>query len=390
MKKLLLIIITSILFLHCDIKPKQSSESPSDNVAFVVTTDYSIGSYSTIGLESLNPYGDLGPGLIHSDAVARYHNNRVYIVNRLGRDNIQVLDPAENFKTIQEISTGSSSNPHDIIIINSQKAYVSLYGETYLLVLNPESGETISTIDLSLYAENSNGVPNMSQMYLHGNRLFIAIQRLNSSWAPGEYSSVIVIDTDSDSILKEIQLQWDDGSGGTVAPTNPYTRFRFVSSATWQPSTPDGNDHLFISCTGLFGFLFQLDGGIIAIDIKDLQVEQGFVLSEETIGTEITDFIITEPGVGYAVTSDEKFKSSLIKFDINRGTVLKIMHENSDNLGSLWSLAYHKSSGRLFVCDRTATNPGIRIYNTLENDLPLNNNNPISTGLPPFEIIFIE
>lgn len=65
------------------------------------------------------------------------------------------------------------------------------------------------------------------------------------------------------------------------------------------------------------------------------------------------------------------------------------MQSNTDNFGSLWSLAWH-NSGKLYVCDRKATNTGVKIYDTFANDLPYSNNNPVSAGLPPFDIIFIE
>jgi hypothetical protein len=54
--------------------------SPSDNVAFVLTTDYSgSASYSTVELDTLKSYLDLGPGKTHTDAYCRYFNDMVYV-----------------------------------------------------------------------------------------------------------------------------------------------------------------------------------------------------------------------------------------------------------------------------------------------------------------------
>src|SRR5690348_3452849 len=73
-----------------------SAPPPSGDGAtiFVVTTDFDTGSYS------LFPVGQpqqvaRSLGEVHSDAVARTHGGIVYVVNRLGGDNIQAIDPAQ-------------------------------------------------------------------------------------------------------------------------------------------------------------------------------------------------------------------------------------------------------------------------------------------------------
>jgi hypothetical protein len=101
---------------------------PPLGVAFVVTTDFSTGSYSVVDLASLTPFNDLNPGGIHSDAIARYDPTtaRVYVVNRLGADSIQVVDPQQGFITPPgaELSVGNGSNPQDIVVLSPDKASV--------------------------------------------------------------------------------------------------------------------------------------------------------------------------------------------------------------------------------------------------------------------------
>lgn len=390
MKQFKIIFLIILIFLYaCDVKPKESSGSPSDNVAFVVTTDYSIGSFSTIGIDSQYVYSDIGLGKVHSDARARYYNGLVYIVNMKGRDNIQVLDPLQNFATIGEFSTGQNSNPHDIVVVSADKAYVSRYGNSSLLIMNPATGIHTAEIDLSMYAANSSGVPHMSRMYLYNNSLFVALQRLDDNWYPSGYSSVVVIDTASDTVIKEIQLQWTTAIGETVSAQNPYSAFRFVSRGLWQPAVADNHDHLFISCPGEFGHMYKEDGGIVAIDPEDLAVEAGYLIEENTIHAEITDFILDTNGGGYIVTLHEDLSSSLYKFELNSGSIVKTIRHSADATGPLWSLALH-DSGRLYVCDRNILDPGVRVYSTFDNDLPLNNDKPLNTGLQPFEVIFIQ
>ena len=57
---------------------------------FVVTTDFSTGSAAFLAAGAAEAEVNLLG--IHSDAVGHYHDGRVYVVNRLGQDNILVLD----------------------------------------------------------------------------------------------------------------------------------------------------------------------------------------------------------------------------------------------------------------------------------------------------------
>ena len=79
----------------------------------VVATDYVTGKLATLDSSApWSPSCDLSS--ICSDAVARYHDGLIYVVNRLGCDNIQVIDPAANWTTLREFSVGGGSNPQGI------------------------------------------------------------------------------------------------------------------------------------------------------------------------------------------------------------------------------------------------------------------------------------
>ena len=120
------LLVLATIMTGCFTTPEFSDtpQSPSNGVAFIITSDFTEASYSTIDIETLKPYRDLGLQMIHPDSFARYSalHNRVYIINRIGRDNIQVLEPLDNFQTKMETSTGPGSNPHDIVFISSAKA----------------------------------------------------------------------------------------------------------------------------------------------------------------------------------------------------------------------------------------------------------------------------
>ena len=105
---------------------------------FILTSDFATGSTAFLpGGASVASVNLLG---IHSDAVGHYQDGRIYIINRLGQDNILVLDPADLTNPVIQFSVDNGSNPQDIEIISEGKAYVSRYASTDLLVLNPHDG----------------------------------------------------------------------------------------------------------------------------------------------------------------------------------------------------------------------------------------------------------
>ncbi len=280
------------------------------------------------------------------------------------------------------------------MVIDSGRAYVTRYNCSELWIIDPSTAQKTGEINLSAHAHASAaGVPHMSRMFHYTqsgrNIVFVALQRLNDTMAPSDYSLVIAIEADPaspdrDSVIAEIPLGWDGHSA-----RNPYTAFRHVPAAWWQPPIPDGNDHLFISCVGRFGYDFALDGGIVAIDPVDMHCEEGYVLSETTAECEITDFVVKSGQSAYATTSDSAFASGLIQFNPETGAVTSTIRRDSGNWGYLWSLLLHPS-GVLYVCDRNALNPGLRIYDTDLDNNPLNGNRPLYTGLPPFDLALIE
>jgi len=385
------VMLVSLLLFSC-VPDFEKPWSPADNVVFAVTSNFSdSASFSTVDISSLTPYADVGAGMIHTDAYCRYAAPWLYVINALGRNNIQIIDPAADYTTLREITmkedVDNNSNPHDIAVISSTEAWVTRYNDSELYKVNPTTGLKTGEIDLALYAySGSGGVPCMDKMYYDtsSSELWVALQRLDtsSSYATTAYSSVLVIDPGTEAV-NEIQL--------TVGVTakNPAGHFRFVSKDDWQPTPADNHDHLFISCIGENGFNYAEDGGIIALDLFDEQMEDGFVITETDFSGEAMDFVIKNATTGYAVLSKADFTTCLVRFDPSDGTVTSVIREQSNAYGNLWRLELH-SSGYLYLCDRAVTSPGIRVYDTDNSDLPLNNNLPVYVGLPPADMAFIE
>src|SRR5262245_44863602 len=124
--------------------------------AFVLTTDFTTGSLSVANLDTRAVTKDVAP--VHSDAVMRWFKGLLYVVNRFGQDNIQVIDPAQGYATVRQFSTGNGTNPQDICFVSPTKAYITRYEVTDLLIVNPSTGASLGVIPLGAFAD-ADGVP---------------------------------------------------------------------------------------------------------------------------------------------------------------------------------------------------------------------------------------
>ena len=346
----------------------------SPNTAFVLTTDFTTGSYSVVDLATRNVTKDIRPGGVHSDALARAFGGRVYVVNRLNADNIQIIDPQQGYTTPAnaQVSVGNGTNPQDIAFVSATKAYVSRLGRTApsLLILNPTTLATLGERDLrSLIKPNDrDGTPEPSFMLVNNGLLYVALQHLDElaslfpPIAPGE---VAVIDPVTDNIVTVIQLPF----------TNPFSQLRF--SPTLR--------RILVSCVGFFGVN---DGGIVAIDPTTNTVDPNMRITEAALGGDITDFEIVSSTKAFAVVLDANFESALVTFNPSTGQRLTTV------LGprgvSISQIAIN-SRNELYVAvrDETTTTTGVRVFDTVtDRDLIPG---PLNVGqLPPNWVLFLE
>ncbi len=339
-----------------------------EEFAFITTTDYSTGSSSEIRCDGAHTTRrDVAS--VHSDAVSRYYEGLIYVVNRAGGDNIQVLDPESDFTTLRQFSVGNGSNPQDIAFLSPSKAYVSRYDTNDLWIVNPATGDHTGTIDLSALAD-SDGLCEMDKMILLDGLLFISIQRVDRDnyWLPAGESYLAVVDCAADTLLDT-----DPETAGTQPVTltaaNPYSRIQL------DPYT--GN--LYLSCVGSWGVA---DGGVEYVNPATFQSE-GYMITESAAGGDICDVELFDEETGYAVISNASFNTDLISFDPSTGEKKEVIYSPG---GYVINDIEISPGGELFLADQTATDPGVRIYSAWDGSAITTD--PIDTGLPPYDICF--
>lgn len=339
----------------------------------VVSSDFgAAGRFSILSAEGV---ALPGYSIIHSDAVARYQNNRVIIINRLNRDNIQILNPQIAFLTETEFSVGAGTNPQDFIEAGPDRAYLSLYNRPEIRIIHPLSGAHQGSIDLGYLAESTpfpDGLPEISGLHLEGDRLYAALQRLNRNdpsgfFPPTDASFLVEIETVTNLVLAVHQFPG----------LNPFGKMRRVVF--------EGAPHLIVACPGRMGYLSQLDGGVVAFNLTTRSFRPGFLFSEATAGGDILEAVLKNDQVGYALVLDVALNKYLLRFNPQSGLLESTLTSFRADQGNLSGLVL-SAAGLLFVGNADFTNPGVMIFDTNRGDTLLTPA-PVSVGLRPTDLV---
>jgi DNA-binding beta-propeller fold protein YncE len=347
----------------------------------VISTDFSSGGRFSL----INPsllFSTPTFANIHSDAVMRYVNNRIYIINRLNRDSVLVLNPDLGFIPVGEFSIGRGKNPQDIIVINENKAYISLYNSNEFLVVNPIDGNVLKRLDFSIYSEESSlGVrrdliPEMNRMELYNGNVYLQVQRLDRNDpsgfpAPNTTSYILKINTVTDQVEKVIQ---------TPSP-NPLGRMYIVSY--------EGSPHLFFAAPARLGFLSKMDGGIYSINLVTDEVHSVPHYLEVTAGGDILEMVIQNENSGYAYILDQYFNKMIQKFHPKTGQKLSTLATYGSSSGNFAGMALSRS-GKLYTGETNFSNPGVMVYDVNGDDAKRLSIQPIDVGLRPFDMEVLE
>jgi len=344
----------------------------------IISTDFSSGGrFSMIDTSSLVALPTLS--YIHSDAVIRYFNQKIYIVNRLNRDSILILNPLLGYLPLQEFSMGSGSNPQDIAVVNDSKAYVSLYNRTYLAVVDLNTGQIYKNIDLAVYSETSStsssgidGRPEMAKMIIYENILYLQLQRLDRNDISGFPSP------NTDSYILKINIITDEiiGVSKTLYP-NPFGKM--------QKITLGSENFIAVCLPARLGFISQLDGGIGALNIATGEFRTSPLYSEKDAGGDILDMVIKSDKEGFAYVLDSSFNKSIQRFNPSTGEKTGTLATYTSNLGNISGLALSQT-GKLFLGSAEYNNPGITVFETANGELRQITPIPISVGLRPFDL----
>ncbi len=337
--------------------------------AVVLATDYETAYANRLGLEPPYPR-TVNLGAVCADASVRAHGDRVYVVGRFGCNHIQVLDTTQGFATLAQWSTGSGTNPQDIEIIAPDKAYVSLYDRTFLSIVDPRNGAVQGSISLTAFAD-ADGFPEAAEMVRVGNRVFVAVQRLDrfDMFHANNTSFLVVVDCNTNQLI-DVNPSLPGVQGIPLTGRNPFA----------EMVVDPVRGKILVAESGNFG---ALDGGIEFVDPLTL-VAEGWFATEAALGGDLSAVRLWHDCTGYAVVSDAAFRTKLVRFDRCMGTVLTTpWQSNGFDLCDLELDAHDQ----VIVADRDLLTPGVRIFRA--QDGVQMTPAPLDFGLPPCDLALV-
>jgi len=294
---------------------------------------------------------------IYSDAVLDSYNGNLYMLEKYGADNIMKFDPSKCGKSgiIYQIHLGNNWNPQDIEFLNRKKAYISNMNEPEITIFNPETGEIVSSIDISKYTylPEKNSSPYAGMMQLVGKDLYVILQR-RDGFDPGINTLILKIDTEKDSIVDTISLAFKEGS-----------------------SIAFNDNALYVASTGDYGIIG--DGGIERIDLDDGSVS--IIIEEDEIGGSPIQIVHKEGSRFYVTSYVDMFDTRVLEIDASTGIVIKRLSGVKNAFGGIF---YDKVDERLYVAERDTEEMGVRIFKDNQQDGPT-----VKTSLPPNSLMIM-
>jgi hypothetical protein len=302
---------------------------------------------------------------VAGDAVVRSQNGYIFVINRYGYDNITVLSASNPEEVLVQFSTGNGSNPQDILIVEGQKAYVTILQSPEVLIVDFLAGEITGQIDLSAFADEADGIPEATHVIPDQDHILVMCQRLDQTtdfWDPAGPGCLAVIDPASDSVVDV-----DPSSPGVDPIWLP-----FGNPTSWARTLTS----LLVTCVGNWS-LYD-DGALVAIDpIGETAPET--LVTESTANGNIYEVASIVNAV-YVAISYPDWSYAALPYYLDPGTLGQALFGTSG--GYIPDLLAHQAV--LYIADQgTSAEPELAGLILVDADIDSFICGPVTTGLPP-------
>ncbi|WP_339725689.1 cadherin repeat domain-containing protein [uncultured Paraglaciecola sp.] len=326
-----------------------------------------------------------------SDYTISVYQNEVFHIGRFFIDTVSKYNAEDATTeiwsyTTQDDADSTSRNPYTLVSLNAEKAYLLRYGSDKIWIVNPQATDfdsfKIGELDLGSYVPDNNtaGTPRPSSAVISDGKLFVAMQRLDDSFAATNPVYLAVFDTTTDSEIETNADTTDDMMGIPLLGLNPL-----------EHSLRSYEDKVYITTRDSYSAVSPDLSLIEKVDINDYSLST--VLSAGDISDNTTKFIqsaaIVSAEKGYFFANETFFgpyreESTLYQFNPSTGEISNesVFDLNSNSIGFIDIDA----AGFLWVSVREDSAPGIEIIDT-DTNLPLINR--LETQLNPSVIRFI-
>jgi len=277
------------------------------------------------------------------------------------------------------------ANPHDVVIISDQKAYVTRYGKNAapqgaldggddVLIIDPRNGTVGGHIDLSAYA-SATYPASPDRAIIAAGKVVVTLNRWNANDYTNDVSSLVIIDPATDQVVQHLDLGWLINCEGMDVQ---------VASKT-----------LLVACGGSFGSVEQaLQSGIAVVDLSAAPATLTRVISSQAFPTPPVTFawVLALPSASSATraftatlgTLTPSVPDTLYQLDFVTGATMSFGAANAFDLGIPAG-----GNGRVLVPDANATMPRVHVYDVQGAGLPTESLAFVAdtaNGLPPRQI----
>ncbi|MEE9291398.1 MAG: hypothetical protein V3U83_00570 [Acidobacteriota bacterium] len=318
--------------------------------------------------------------VVSSDPIVRMEDGRAFVVNRLGFDNLQGLDPLSGLRTSFQYTMGNGANPHDLVVLPDEDgsaggggdgsgppaiAFVTRYEPPYndVAVIDLRDGALLDRIDLTPYARNPDRLPRPHQAILHEGLIYVSMQDADASFNRFENGRVVVIDPVLRDVIEVIDLE-----GRNPFQTLIHSRETGLLYVGLAGKFSNGRDPA------------ELTGGVEAIDPMTHR-SLGLIVDDDDLGGNVSAVAIASSTLGYCVITDASFRNLVIAFNPSTGEVLASVYESFNQIATIES----DGDGYLLVTDSSSFQPRLIVLDEMTGIpvafLPLR--------LPPFSVATI-
>lgn len=289
-----------------------SAPTTSDNAdtatsrAYVFATDYQSSGqlYQVTATDDETALSNTGLSYLGSSAIIRVYEGFVIVLHdgfsTVSTDNLQIVDPADNYATLGQYSTGNGTNPHDVVITGS-RAFITLYNPKAdddnvdsagrpgdVIEMDIATGEIVRRFSFQDHlADDGDLNANAEQMALSGDFLYVALQDLDgNTFAANSNGLIGIIDIASNAIVDVI----------TLAGRNPVSLAISSDGAT-----------LAVANMATYDFTlgnFDTDAAYGGLEIVDLDVRQSLGLIDDADLGGFVERVETDGTTWYAVVSE--------------------------------------------------------------------------------------
>ena len=278
---------------------------------------------------------------VSSDPVMRSSGEGVFVLNRLGFDNAQRLDPQDDFRTAWQRTTGQGSNPHDLVL-SGGKGFVSRYEPPFndLAVIDPGDGTLTASIPLEDLTGDPAQLPRPDRLAAAEGVVFAGLQNIDRSFSRYGEGLLAVVDPDAGQVAGVVPLPGKNPGRLSVG-------------------SEGGRTKIYVAMAGIFPGLLpqELSGGVAVVDAAN-RVFERWALDDDDAGGNVIDARVFSETLGYALVSDASYTNSLLAFEPAAARVLRVVYQTRDFVPEM-ALS---GGGVLALPDRSFGAPGVCLW----------------------------